>query len=205
MRPELIAAAAGRGILAVFAAGHRFVRWFNAQGRPIQIALAAAAITAIGYLGAPRAPDGPEQLDEVEALARVIRSEAGIEPPTHRLHIAWATRNLAAERGQTILAMACSPCGEQNSARPVSTRLRPTDADRVLAEHVLGLPRSFDPTGGASHFINPRLQDQLARSDRAGYRGRTYAIVRRRWQRIYGWEPYYRLSPTLELWGRKRR
>jgi hypothetical protein len=84
----------------------------------------------------------------------------------------------------------------------VSTRFAPTDVDRVLARHVLSMPWSLDPTGGASHFINPLLQDRLARDGRvAGYRGRTYARVRRRWIRDYGWEPYYRLGPTLEMWG----
>ena len=206
MSPRSIAASIGRVILAAFAVVHRFVLWFNRQHRPAQIALVAAVLAAAIYTGrtVTRAPDAPRPIDEVEALARVIRSEAGIEPMTYRLHVAWATRNLAAERGQTILKMACSPCGEQNARRPVSTRIAPTDSDRVLAKHVLEMPRSLDPTGGASHYINPRLQDRLARSGRRGYRGRPYRVVRRRWIEVYGWEPYYRLGPTLEMWGPKR-
>lgn len=206
MYARAIFAAIGWSALGVAALVHRFVLWFNEQSRPVQVGVVAAALAAIIYVQTPRVPDGPERLDEVEALARVIRSEAGTEPSTYRLHIAWATRNLAAERGQTILRMACSPCGRQGSRRPVSTRFRATDADRALAAHALGLPMSLDPTGGASHFINPRLQDQLARSGAvAGYRGRTYAVVRRRWMQRYNWEPYYRLGPTLEMWGPRRR
>lgn len=195
-----MAAAAKRAARASAAGARRFARWFAAQRRSVQLGLVAVAIAALMWV----TRDRPEPMTEVEALARVIRSEAGIEPPHYRLHVAWATRNLAAERGQTIVAMACSPCGDQGSARPVSTRFGATGADRALAAHVLGLPLSLDPTGGASHFINPRLQDQLAREGRPGYRGRPYAVVRRRWMRVYGWEPYYRLGPTLELWGKRR-
>ena len=195
MRAEPIISAArriGRGAA-------RGARWYRGQRRSIQIGLVVALLAAIWWLRSR-----PEPVTEVEALARVIRSEAGIEPLHYRLHVAWATRNLAAERGQTIVEMACSPCGDQGAGRPVSTRFRPTDADRALAAHVLSTPRKLDPTGGASHFINPRLQDQLARRGHPGYRGRPYAVVRRRWQRVYGWERYYRLGPTLEMWGRKR-
>jgi hypothetical protein len=62
----------------------------------------------------------------------------------------------------------------------------------------------LDPTGGATQFIDPALQDKLASRAAPGYRGRTYRRVRRQWSRGYGWEPYYRLAPDLELWGPKR-
>jgi hypothetical protein len=139
--------------------------------------------------------------DDVEALARVIRSEAGVSPIQHRVHIAWATRNLAAERGQTVAAMACSPCGPQRRGRPVSSRQRATRADRRLARQVLGSPRQLDPTGGATHFLNPALQDHLAARRAPGYRNRPYRTIRRQWMQVHGWRPYYRLGPDLELWG----
>ncbi len=141
----------------------------------------------------------------IEALARVIRSEVGGSPPIHRTHVAWATRNLARERGQSIAEMACSPCGRQQRGRPVSSRMAARDRDRAVAKHVLAQPDSLDPTGGATHFINPRVQDKLAKSGRVrGYKGRTYKSVRMRWKKRYGWEPYYRLGPDLEMWGNKR-
>jgi hypothetical protein len=143
--------------------------------------------------------------DEVEALARVIRSEAGISPPQHQVHVAWATRNLAGERRQSIAQMACSPCGPQQRGRPVSSSQSPTDVDRHLARHVLASPRRLDPTGGATHFVNPALQDQLAARGVDGYRGRPYRHVRRQWTQVHGWRPYYRLGPDLELWGPPRR
>src|SRR5690606_10243091 len=89
---------------------------------------------------------------EIEALARVIRSEIGIGTATQQLHVAWAVRNLSVERQQTIAEMACTPCGRQGPARPVSSVQKATTADRELAVRVLRAHASEDPTGGASHF-----------------------------------------------------
>jgi hypothetical protein len=143
-------------------------------------------------------------ITEEEALARVIHSEIGSGTPQQRLHVAWAARNLAAERGESVVQMACSPCGPQELGRPVSSRQEASDADRSLAEAVLAAPTLLDPTGGATHFINPILQDQLVARKVPGY-SKSYDRVRRMWSESYGWEPYYRLGSDLELWGPKRR
>src|SRR5690606_36755912 len=164
--------------------------------------LAAILVTIVVVWRDRRVDDAVRPVDEVEALARVIRSEIGTGSPQQRLHVAWATRNLASERRQTIVEMACSPCGRQERGRPVSSRQRATDADRVLAREVLAASCELAPTGGATHFINPLLEDKLARLGAPGYAGNTYAVVARRWRVSYGWEPYYRLGRTLELWGR---
>jgi hypothetical protein len=149
---------------------------------------------------------GNGRITEDRALARVIRSEIGSGTAQQRLHVAWATRNLAAERRTSIARMACSPCGRQRAGRPVSTRQPARPEDVELARLVLAAHPALDPTGGATHFINPRLQDRLALSGKVpGYAGQTYTRVRRRWQKVYGWEPYYRLGPELELWGPRRR
>ena len=171
-------------------------------------AAAIAALLVAGYYNyrMPVQDDAVWVDSEVEALARVIRSEVGHSPTNHRVHVAWATRNLAAERKQTIAEMACNPCGRQQRGRPVSSRMRARDRDRRLAKHILNQPVGFDPTGGTTHFINPVVQDKLAKSGRVpGYRGRTYKSVRRRWIQKYNWEPYYRLGPDLEMWGNKRK
>jgi hypothetical protein len=182
-------------------------RGFAAATLPGKLVVVAGVVVLA--LALPRLvpePVGFATTDEGEALARVIRSEVGGSSPQHRLHVAWATRNLARARGQTIARMACTPCGAQGPGRPVSSRQASTAADRALATYVLDAPALADPTGGASHFINPALQDHLARSGALpGYLGRTYAVVRRRWIERYGWEPYYRLGPDLELWGPRRR
>jgi hypothetical protein len=167
----------------------------------VALGIAAAVAIVLALRGEPEV----WVLDETEALARVIRSEVGVSAPQHRVHVAWATRNLAAARRQTVAAMACSPCGPQQAGRPVSSRQSPTDADRELARHVLAAPAILDPTGGATQFVNPQLQDQLAAAGAPGYRSRPYRHVRRTWTQVYGWEPYYRLGPDLEMWGPKRR
>lgn len=192
-------AALGTALEWLLVSGWRFVR---RQHPGVQLAvLGVIAIVAIA-LGR-RVVTMPVYLtDDTEALARVIRSEVGTMDSQAQLHVAWVTRNLAAERRQSIAQMACQPCGEQGSARPVSSRQAATDESRALARVVLAAPALLDPTGGATHFINPVLQDQLAASGALpGYAGNTYAVVRRRWMQSYGWAPYYRLGPTLEFWG----
>lgn len=181
--------------------------WFRRLDRAAQlvvVALLAGASLAAAHVIANRPAPAVYVDDESEALARVIRSEAGTGSAPQRIHVAWVTRNLAAEQGQTIAAMACSPCGPQELGRPVSTRQAASDADRELARQILASPALLDPTGGATHFINPTLQDELAARGRPGYRGRPYGEVRQRWLESYGWEPYYRIGPDLELWGPRR-
>jgi hypothetical protein len=175
--------------------------------RPARARIVLAAAAAAGLWLVCREEEPPLWVaSDREALARVIRSEIGSGSDQQKIHVAWATRNLAAERGQSIRRMACSPCGRQQRGRPVSTRRAARASDRALAARVLAAPRWADPTAGATHFINPRLQDALARSGAVpGYRGQTYARVRRRWQRSYGWAPYYRLGSDLEMWGPKPR
>jgi len=185
------------------------LRWFGRQGGAVQfgmVALLGAGAIAAAHFVVTRRPAPPAVYvdDETEALARIIRSEAGTSSLQQRLHVAWVTRNLAGERRQSIAEMACSPCGPQEMGRPVSSRQDAMPVDRELARHVLAAPALFDPTGGATHFINPLLQDDLASRGRPGYRGRPYHEVRRRWMQGYGWEPYYRLGPDLELWGPTR-
>lgn len=143
--------------------------------------------------------------NDAEALARVIRSEMGNGTKRQRLHIGWATRNLAQERGQTVSEMACRPCGPQKRGRPVSSRQEALEHDRILARQILASPQKKDPTNGATHFVNPRLQDRLARNEHPGYKDNSYRVLRRRWRHKYNWRPYYRLGPELELWGPKNR
>lgn len=130
----------------------------------------------------------PVAADDVEALARVIASESGRGIPDERLFIAWAVRNRAAARRVSIARLVCSPhCGPQSEringkgVRPFSSRQSPRAVDRELARFVLSQPASADPTGGATSFIEPRLQDELHNAGRKDHR--SYAEVRERWMR----------------------
>lgn len=185
----------------------RVAAWFRDLPRRGQLVVGAGAIALMfGCLLAFRHTDGVplfSSMTEREALARVIRSEIGSGSAQQRLHVAWATRNLAAERRQSVIEMACSPCGPQELGRPVSSRQEAREVDRMLADAVLAAPAILDPTGGATHFLNPVLQDQLVARRAPGYT-KSYERVRKLWSGSYGWEPYYRLGNDLELWGPKR-
>ena len=121
--------------------------------------------------------------DEVDALARVITSEASSYSEAERLAIAWTVRNRARRRGVSILQLVCSPtCGRQGPARPFSSARRASDVNRTLARRVLAAPQSEDPTHGAIAFFEPRVQDQLVAQHYPGYR-LTSSEVRAKWER----------------------
>ena len=186
----------------------RAVTWFRRLPRRGQLVVGAGLLALlVGGLVAFRHDRGGvglfSDMSEREALARVIRSEIGGGSAQQRLHVAWATRNLAAERRQSLVQMACSPCGPQELGRPVSSRQDAREIDRLLADAVLAAPAILDPTAGATHYINPVLQDLLVARKAPGYT-KSYERVRKLWSESYGWEPYYRLGNDLELWGPKR-
>ncbi|HEU5059065.1 MAG TPA: hypothetical protein VFU21_21175, partial [Kofleriaceae bacterium] len=169
----------------------RVAAWFRDLPRRGQLVVGAGAIAlTFACLLAFRHTEGVRlfsSMTEREALARVIRSEIGSGSAQQRLHVAWATRNLAAERRQSVVEMACSPCGPQELGRPVSSRQEAREVDRMLADAVLAAPAILDPTGGATHFINPVLQDQLVARKAPGYT-KSYERVRKLWSGSYGWE-----------------
>lgn len=160
---------------------------------------AALGFLGVGALAAvvlwPRRPGGNAKLepaegdaheettdDEVEALARVITSEADRYSEAERTAIAWTVRNRARRRHTTIAKMVCNPCGKQGHARPFSSAQRATLANLELARRVLDADDADDPTAGALAFFEPRVQDRLVAEGRPGYRY-TSAELRAKWQR----------------------
>ena len=123
-----------------------------------------------------------DALDESEALARVITSEANGYTEAERTAIAWTVRNRARKRGVTIARLVCSPnCGPCCNGRPFSSAREATATNRELARRVLAAPLSADPTYGATAFFEPRVQDKLVAEKRAGYRF-TSDQLRERWR-----------------------
>lgn len=99
-------------------------------------------------------------LDDVEALARVIESEASTHTLRERVAIAWAVRNRAAHHKKTIAQLVCTPtCGHQRG-RPFSSARPATDQARDIAEVVLSAPQSQDPTHGAIAILEPQLYER---------------------------------------------
>jgi hypothetical protein len=123
-----------------------------------------------------RTDDGGPPLflpDEVEALARVITSEAGNGPLGERMALAWIARNRARARRPaiSIARLVCSPCGESSgNARPFSTRMPATPQNRELAALILASPQSEDPTQGATSCFEPGLQDRLHAAGKPGHK-----------------------------------
>jgi hypothetical protein len=180
----LLVAGAGLGAVAIAAAAHQARE--NAQGG------------ARGGRGAPYPPSrGPtppggspalpssrrprtEDLDEIEALARVITSEADGHTLAERAAVGWAVRNRARRRRTTIAKMVCTPeCGPCCDGRPFSSARPAKDRDRELAAYILAAPQEMDPTGGASAILEP---DELDRLAAAGVpKHRPSRIVRQEW------------------------
>lgn len=134
----------------------------------------------------PRAPSPGEMaraLDDVDALGRVITSEADRYSLDERTAIAWAVRNRARKRGGTIVHLVCDPhCGPCCDGRPFSSARAATATNRDLARQVLAAPQSEDPTRGAVAFFEPIVQDLLTAQHRHGYR-LDATEVRAKWNR----------------------
>lgn len=100
--------------------------------------------------------------DEVDALARVLASEAGSGTSAEQRGIAWTVRNRF--RGKSIYKGE-TPWRAQYGSNPPFSSARPaTDATRAFAKQILSQDASQDPTGGATSFFEPRMQDIFAKA-----------------------------------------
>lgn len=121
-------------------------------------------------------PAPPAQLDpqEVEALARVIASEAGSGTPAEMRAIAWTVRNRA--KGKSLYSIFYPWRAQKGSNPPASSARDANETTRAIARQVLAAPQSEDPTGGATSFFEPRMQDiffkagEMARAGQTGDR-----------------------------------
>ncbi len=104
--------------------------------------------------------------DDVEALGRVITSEANRYSLVERKAIAWTVRNRAKKRSVSIVRLVCSPCGPQGPGRPFASSRSATVENLRLARDVLAAPESDDPTRGALAFYEPGVQDKLVNENR---------------------------------------
>jgi hypothetical protein len=127
----------------------------------------------------PVIPSGaPVQTDanEVEALARVIGSEAGSGPINEQRAVAWTVRNHFRAKNKSIYDGEYPWRAQKGGNPPFSSARDANDSHRMLARQVLSSPQSEDPTGGATSFFEPRMQDaffkagELARAGQTGAR-----------------------------------
>lgn len=108
---------------------------------------------------------------EIEALARIIASEAGSGTPAEQTAIAWTARNRF--RGKSIYATQYPWRSQKGSDPPFSSAQPAKDAHRDLARKVLAADQSEDPTGGATSFFEPRMQDAFAKAGALARAGET--------------------------------
>ncbi len=108
---------------------------------------------------------------EIEALGRVVASEAGSGTPAEQRCIAWCVRNRF--RGKSIYAKQHPWRSQKGGDPPFSSARDATAATRRLAAEVLAADQSQDPTGGATSFFEPRMQDLFFKAGELARKGET--------------------------------
>jgi hypothetical protein len=175
-------------------------------------------------------PDAPPPVaitaldpEEVEALARVIASEAGGGTSAEQRAIGWTERNRALASGKSLHATFYPWREQKGSNPPASSAREATTASRAVASDVLAAPQASDPTQGATAFFEPKLQDVLAKAGAMARNGETgkrvidgttisditrftkynknAATVRESWGKD---ETVYAIAGRFEFWGKKK-
>lgn len=171
----------------------------------------------------PPSTTTPVSDDDVEALARVIDSEARSESAAVRRAIGWVVRNRFRGLGKSIYSVEY-PWREQKGSDPPFASARPaSDGTYALAREILAADQSDDPTGGATSFFEPKLQDVLVQAGalaRAGETGlrvidgvkisditrfksykKTADVIRKSWSKG---SALYAVAGPFELWGSRK-
>jgi spore germination cell wall hydrolase CwlJ-like protein len=144
----------------------------------------------------PRQPRTSD-IDDVEALARVIESEVGSYTLREKVVVAWAVRNRARARHESIARLVCSPtCGHQ-AGRTFSSYQQATADTRGIARVVVDADQADDPTHGAWAILEPALYE---REYLAGKHKLSLDELRAQWEhrdklRVFG------TVGRIELWG----
>ena len=108
---------------------------------------------------------------EVEALARIIASEAGSGTRGEQNAIGWTARNRY--RGKSIYATQYPWRAQKGSDPPFSSARPATAAHHALAREILEADQSADPTGGATSFFEPKMQDIFCKAGAMARAGET--------------------------------
>ncbi len=108
---------------------------------------------------------------EIEALARTIASEAGSGTSAEQKAIAWTVRNRF--RGGSIYNTQYPWRSQKGSNPPFASGRDATATSRQVAEQVLKADQSVDPTGGATSFFEPRMQDIFYQAGEMARKGET--------------------------------
>ena len=133
-----------------------------------------------------------ERTAQVEALARMVASEAGTQPDELKRLIAWMARNRANWLHRP-LAQLGAPRGDWGPIavdRPFATDQPATAIERTLASAVLDQPQARDPSNGATHGFHRGMQNQLAHRGHVQHDGDAIHQI---------WTRQFHLQPILEI------
>lgn len=121
----------------------------------------------------PTIPSASPSADakEIEALARTIASEAGSGTLAEQKAIGWTVRNRF--RGKSIYATQYPWRAQKGGDPPFSSARPANDAHLRLAREILAADQSQDPTGGATSFFEPKMQDLFAKAGEMARNGET--------------------------------
>lgn len=139
--------------------------------------LAAAASDVVGR---------PVTLDQL-ALSRMLASEESTSSTETKIAIAWVAMNEARRRAVSVSALLLKDNGPgdgyfgEQRGRYASTRSDSYEGDLQIATAVES-GSIADTTGGAVHFLRPKLQDKLFA---AGKTSKTAATIRSSWGNGY--------------------
>ena len=92
---------------------------------------------------------GADRQDNIELLAKAMRSEAGIGNDAEREAVGWSIRN-------GMVRINSYEVSDADAAIPFATDQAPTAADLTVARDLLGRPMSDDKAGGAVKWYSPR-------------------------------------------------
>lgn len=133
-----------------------------------------------------------ERPAQVEALGRILASQAHTQSDQVRRAVAWMARNRSSWLRRPLAELG-APGGEWGpiaDRRPFATDQPATAIERTLADAVLEAPQSRDPSKGATHGFHRGWQDQLARRGHVQHDSDAIHHI---------WTTHFDLEPTLEL------
>lgn len=121
----------------------------------------------------------------IEALARILASEAGTQSRAVKRAVAWIARNrsISMRRPMRDMAAPDGQWGPITATRPMASTQPATDETLAIATAVLDAPQAEDAAAGATHGFDTSLQDRLAEQ---GLAKNNAAAVIRIWEDFYG-------------------
>jgi hypothetical protein len=142
---------------------------FGGGGAAAPAGAIPAAMPGAGGVRTGAAIAVPAELDDADILARTLLGEAANQGEVGQRAVAAVVRNRMRQTGRGVRDVVLAPAQFEpwGSRREELLRIPPTDpryiAARRIAEQALAAGEFEDPTGGATHFLNPDLQRQLGR------------------------------------------